>query len=108
MVARKQTNQKDEAGRRREPLKEGQNESVSHVPVFSRMRVPTKDWMHGQRNTITRDRADKVRTPCEEQCERHRNEQPERFIPQAEQPIHDLLFRPPQGAPERVEGGRTS
>ncbi|VFQ73102.1 unnamed protein product [Cuscuta campestris] len=105
-VARKQTSHKDmdEAGRRHEPPKEGQEESESHVSVLSRMRVPAKDWLHGRRNTIARDWEGKVRMPYEEQYGRHRDAQPERCIPQAEQPIHDLLFKLPHGAPERADG----
>ncbi|VFQ61419.1 unnamed protein product [Cuscuta campestris] len=62
LVARKQANHqgKDEVGKSREHLKEELGESESHVSVFSRMRVPAKDRLHGRRNTIGRDRAGKI------------------------------------------------
>ncbi|VFQ78673.1 unnamed protein product [Cuscuta campestris] len=104
---KKQTSRRDKetASKRREPLKEGQGESESHVSVFSRMRVPATERLHGRRNTFLQNEAGKIRMPCEEQCDRHREVHPERQNPRAEQPIQHPILRAPQGTPIVMDGG---
>ncbi|VFQ78625.1 unnamed protein product [Cuscuta campestris] len=68
---------KDTESKRHEPLKEGQGESESHVSVFSRMRVPATERLHGRQNAFIQGGAGKIRMPCEEQCDRHREVHPE-------------------------------
>ncbi|VFQ90193.1 unnamed protein product [Cuscuta campestris] len=96
---------KDTASKRHEPLKEGQGESESHVSVFSRMRVSATERLHGRRNAFMQDGVGKIRMPCEEQCDRHREVHPERPNSQIRQPIQHPILRAPQGAPDAVDGG---
>ncbi|VFQ66025.1 unnamed protein product [Cuscuta campestris] len=70
---------KETASKRREPPKEGQGESESHVSVFSRMRVPVTERLYGRRNTFLQSEAGKIWMPCEEQCNRHREEHFNRY-----------------------------
>ncbi|VFQ64073.1 unnamed protein product [Cuscuta campestris] len=81
-VNKKQTSRRDRdtASKHREPLKVGQDESESHVSMFSRMWVPATDRLHGRRNAFTQDGAGKTQMLCEERCERHREAQPDRIV----------------------------
>ncbi|VFQ77991.1 unnamed protein product [Cuscuta campestris] len=96
---------KETTSKRREPLKEGQGESESHVSVFSRMRVPVTERLYGRRNAFLQNEAGKIRMPCEEQCDRHREVHPERQNSRVEQPVQHPILRAPQGAPIAMDGG---
>ncbi|VFQ87000.1 unnamed protein product [Cuscuta campestris] len=69
------------------------------------MRVPATGRLHGRRNTFLHDGAGKIRMPCKEQCDRHREVHPERPSSRIEQPIQHPILRAPQGAPNEVDGG---
>ncbi|VFQ67186.1 unnamed protein product [Cuscuta campestris] len=69
------------------------------------MRVPATERLHGRRNAFMQDGAGKIRMPCEEQCDRHREVHPERPNSWIEQPIQHPIPRAPQGAPSAVNGG---
>ncbi|VFQ61815.1 unnamed protein product [Cuscuta campestris] len=91
--------------KRREPLKEGQGESESHVSVFSRMRVPVTKWLYGRRNTFLQNEAGKTRMPCEEQCDRNREVHPERPNSRVEQPVQHPVLRAPRRTPVSMDVG---
>ncbi|VFQ92435.1 unnamed protein product [Cuscuta campestris] len=104
---KKQTSRrdKDTASKLHEPLKEKQGESESHVSLFSRMRVPATERLHGRRNAFLQGGAGKMRMPCEEQCDRQREVHLERPSSQIEQSNHHPILRAPQGAPNTMDGG---
>ncbi|VFQ71635.1 unnamed protein product [Cuscuta campestris] len=95
---------KETASKRREPLKEGQGESESHVSVFRRMRVPVTERLYGRRNAFLQNEVGKIRMPCEEQCDRHREVHPERQNSWVEQPVQHPILRAPQGTPIAMDG----
>ncbi|VFQ69578.1 unnamed protein product [Cuscuta campestris] len=104
--SKKQASRRDKetASKRHEPLKEGQGESESHVSVFSRMRVPVTERLYGRRNAFLLNEAGKIRMPCEEQCDRHREVHPERQNSRVEQPVQRPILRAPQGTPIAIDG----
>ncbi|VFQ84065.1 unnamed protein product [Cuscuta campestris] len=96
---------KETASKCCEPLKEGQGESESHVSVFSRMRVPVTERRYGRRNTFLQNEVGKIRMPCEEQCDRHREVHPERPDSRAKQPVQHPALRAPQRTPIAMDVG---
>ncbi|VFQ76691.1 unnamed protein product [Cuscuta campestris] len=96
---------KETVSKHREPLREGQGESESHVSVFSRMRVPVTERLYGRRNAFLQNEGGKIRMPYEEQCDQHNEVHPERKNSRVEQPVQHPILRAPQGTPIAMDGG---